>query len=44
MGDDIYREETPRNPKTDARLAHDPLPSMRIQNKMDHFFTYQNAD
>ena len=30
MSNEIYGKETNKNPKTDGRLAHDPLPSMRI--------------
>jgi hypothetical protein len=31
MGNEIYKPESLRNPKTDTRLSHDPLPSMRLQ-------------
>ena len=30
IGTDIYKEGTYKNPKTDARLTHDPLPDARL--------------
>lgn len=30
VGNQVYSDETRKNPKGDRRLAHDPLPSMRI--------------
>jgi hypothetical protein len=30
LGDEIYKQETRRCPKTDKRLRHDPFPNERL--------------
>jgi hypothetical protein len=35
VGQQVYSDDTTKNPKCDARLVHNPLPSMRIQNKIN---------